>query len=258
MSLINTLLKRKGTGWRPDKPDDRDHIWQTSILKLREKVDLSIYCPPIWDQSGKNSCVAEAVVAAMMIASARNGYPITMPSRLFAYWNSRRAHRMHFVDKGTSIRVCAEKIRQVGICPEEAWPYTKPVNLKPNWLAYQFAVPYWNHRYYKIKEEGEARFNAIKSALNDGCPVIFGTMAPRAWVNGGADHMDPTPENYTKFLGGHAMLIVGYETTPMGYTWFKVRNSWGERWADDGYIFLGEEWISWKLTRDLTVIEGRG
>ena len=36
-------------------------------------------------------------------------------------------------------------------------------------------------------------------------------------------------------LGGHAVLIVGYDDTKK---WWIVRNSWGVGWGDHGYFYM--------------------
>ena len=43
-----------------------------------------------------------------------------------------------------------------------------------------------------------------------------------------------------KSIGGHAMLIVGYNDDKQ---WFIVRNSWGNKWADNGYCYIPYDYI---------------
>jgi len=255
MSWKNKILRRKGTGWRPDEIDSRDYSFASGYLDTPDHVDLTEFEPPIFDQSGKNSCVAEAVIAAMMMTEKRAGRDVIQLSRLFAYWNSRKAHLMNNFDMGTSIRICVEQIRKVGICHEEFWGYDEPVNKKPRVNAYMESVPYWDYRYMKIKETGQARVEAVKAALAEGCPVLFGTLIPSDFGKFPRRDMDLRPKDHEKFLGGHAMLIVGY-TIMNGIVWFLVRNSWGDDFGNAGRIELGEEWIKWDATRDLTVLLG--
>ena len=47
-----------------------------------------------------------------------------------------------------------------------------------------------------------------------------------------------------KFLGGHAMVIVGYNNEG-----FIIRNSWGINWGDEGYsIYKYKDWgVHWEI-----------
>jgi C1A family cysteine protease len=48
----------------------------------------------------------------------------------------------------------------------------------------------------------------------------------------------PTPGDQK--LGGHAVLIVGYDDTKKCLI---VRNSWGENWGDKGYFYLPYQFV---------------
>lgn len=34
----------------------------------------------------------------------------------------------------------------------------------------------------------------------------------------------------------HAMTVVGYDETPEGLKYWIVKNSWGKKWGEEGYI----------------------
>ncbi len=54
-------------GWIPDLPDQRDFLYSAParvLAKLPSKVDLSLQCPPIYDQGDLGSCTANAIGAA--------------------------------------------------------------------------------------------------------------------------------------------------------------------------------------------------
>ena len=253
MSLVDRIRNRKGTGWQPDAPDSRDYVYARDLGELPASVNLSEFEPPIWDQEHTSSCVAQAVIAAVMMSHARTGKPVGTLSRLYAYWTSRRAHRAAWIDAGTSIRIMAKMIQKIGVCSEIVWPWNPSrVNKKPNWKAFTNSAPFWDTNYFRIDTEGAERVKDIKQALADGHAVVWGTRVPTDWVRGESPKTCTGPWNYSKFAGGHAMVLTGYEDNGIS-TWFDCRNSWGKNWGDAGNVALHEDWIKWENSRDFTV-----
>ena len=65
-----------GFGWVRDNADDRDHpfVAPPEILRnLPRKVDIRPYLPPVYDQRRINSCIANAIAAAMEFDEIRQG-----------------------------------------------------------------------------------------------------------------------------------------------------------------------------------------
>ena len=73
----------------------------------------------------------------------------------------------------------------------------------------------------------------VKQALALGFPVPFGATLYPAFEDVGSDGKVPMPEGTS--IGGHAMLIVGYDLLKQVYI---VRNSWGTDWGDKGYCYF--------------------
>ncbi len=52
----------------------------------------------------------------------------------------------------------------------------------------------------------------------------------------------PVIPDYTKTDGAHAVVLVGYRTTPQGRQ-FLIHNSWGTEWRDGGYAWISEAMV---------------
>jgi C1A family cysteine protease len=50
----------------------------------------------------------------------------------------------------------------------------------------------------------------------------------------------PLPAAHESMLGGHAVLLVGYDHERK---LFKVRNSWGPSWGDGGYFWMPYDYV---------------
>lgn len=58
-------------------------------------------------------------------------------------------------------------------------------------------------------------------------------------MNVGSDGIIAMPKQIRQNVGGHAMMICGY--TDSGY--YIVRNSWGQRWAHNGYCYISPAYL---------------
>jgi hypothetical protein len=78
--------------------------------------------------------------------------------------------------------------------------------------------------------------------LAEGHPVVFGLYVPDSFFDIGSDGLfepseDEREDPIGESAGGHAMAIVGYDDELHGGC-FKVVNSWGTTWGDNGYCYI--------------------
>ena len=257
----------RGLGHIPDAPDKRD--WDIDKMGLGnpsgEIATLRHFCPPIYNQGGTSSCVAQSVAGAIEILEYRyaleRGEPVAdrRPSRSFLYHGSRAYHTHGRVsDTGTYLRTCVKVAGRTGVPDEALCPFsTSPlkINKQPPSVAYFRGHARRGGEYFRIYDEGEGRIHAIKAALDEGYPVCFGTTVTRDFQRSDGAALVQKPAKSDRVAGGHAMVIVGYERTAGGLT-FQVRNSWGEGWRDKGYCSMTEEYIRWDQSRDFQIIRG--
>lgn len=234
-----------GLGWRPDTPDNRDKTFKPRrrLTRLPSKIDLreSGFMPPVYDQGNLGSCTANAIGAAYEYEQRRQGLLDFMPSRLFVYYGEREIEGTVNSDAGAEIRDGMKVINHLG-CPNETlWPYDINVFAsKPSSDVYADALKHETITYASVPVDA----HKVKTALASGTPVVIGFSVYSWWENPDPNGLT-TPRPNASLLGGHAVLLVGYEHLRGHGTkdYAIVRNSWGNGWADNGYCYTPLSWF---------------
>ena len=241
-------------GWRPDKPDQRDHSF-TAIMapaSLPSFVDLRPQFPAVFNQQQLGSCTANSIAGVVefdlikqKILLPGNSY---MPSRLFIYYNERVLEGTVSQDAGAEIRDGFKTINKQGVCAESEWPYNvNKFAIKPTAQSYTDALKHKAVAYQSINQD----LVSMQSCLAGGYPFSFGftvydSFESNAVANTG---VVPMPTMLENVLGGHAVAAVGYNSGPSKVNGvppqtFIVRNSWGPYWGIKGYCFMPFTYLS--------------
>lgn len=232
-------------GWVPDRPDFRDRVAapHPAHLTLPAKVDMRALCPPVYDQGQLGSCTANAIAAAMQFERHRQGIPDDFPpSRLFIYYNERAMEGSVASDSGAAIRDGIKSVAKLGDCPEYQWPYdTAKFADKPADICYANALKFRALDYWRVPRN----LTQMRGCLAAGFPFVIGFSVYESFETDAVakDGMVPMPKEGDSLMGGHAVLVVGYDDNmPVDHSGhvgrFIVRNSWGPDWADGGYFYL--------------------
>lgn len=261
IKIAQSLLK-KGTGWDVNPPDPKD--WDFKKLDLSaERSDFAESLShrdkvlKVLDQKGESSCVAHAVLGAAMIEEVSQGKKPDPLSEWFAYYYARREQgKIKLSDTGTSIRACFRALQKRGCCDSKYWPKKRGrINRQPNALALMRAHARRDLKFYGIFSNKEQRLKDIMTALVNDYAVIFGTA-----LGTGFRHPEDTnniiskPQSNDDIIGRHAMVIIGWRWRGAKLE-FEVLNSWGADWGDGGFCWLPAEYIQWRETRDLTILQ---
>jgi C1A family cysteine protease len=224
-------------GWRPQKPDFRDHKFTMLIAPqaLPVSVDLTPSCPPVYNQLTLGSCTANALAAAVEFDMIKQGLQTVTPSRLFIYYNERVIERTTSQDAGAELRDGIKTLNSLGVCPETLWPYDiQQFDVRPDDAAYKAATAFTAIAY---KAVDNTNIINIKSALAQNFPVVCGITVYDSFES---DYVSltgivnlPSPHECT--IGGHAVMCVGYDDHSQR---FIMRNSWGLDWGMKGYFTL--------------------
>lgn len=197
--------------------------------KLPATIDLRSKMPPIYDQGAIGSCTANALVAVVEYdLSGFNG------SRLFVYYNERLLTDTIDTDSGASLSDGIESLIIFGVCEEALHPYdVKNLRLEPSSKAYA------NGRLHKALEVKHLQGDlyTLKKCLANGFPFVVSIAVYPSFETKevGSTGKVPLPNSTEEDLGGHAILICGYDDATQ--TWI-ARNSWGAMWGEKGYFHL--------------------
>jgi len=236
------------TGWLADQ-EEMDNIpeditpFDDDSKNLKPQADLSKWFPPIGDQGSYGTCVAWAVgynlkTALNAIENAWLSNDLANQSNQVSpqdLWWSIPTSKRGSNCNGTNFEPALDAIIAKGVESLATVPYTKTVNCTKttggnpnNKLA--------NYRKIASENEGLTPEN-FKGYLDAGRPIAFGArLGDRfmSWKSSSIIDYD-TYNNPGMQHAYHAMALVGYDDSKRA---FRVRNSWGTSWGDNGSIWV--------------------
>ncbi|MGQ0615111.1 MAG: C1 family peptidase [Planctomycetaceae bacterium] len=219
-----------------DKHDPRDlrHV-PRAPAPLPPSLDIRSEPWPVWDQGNLESCTAHALCAALQfIVRRQRRDPGFDPSRLFLYYNERAREGTLDRNAPVTMRDGIKAVARNGACREELWPYIETRYAdKPDPPCYWKANEHRAVGYAAVTQQRQA----MRACLAEGFPFTIGIDLYSSYegMETKRTGMIPVPDlKRDVFLGGHALLVVGYDSK-LGYI---VRNSFGPSWGRDGYGWL--------------------
>lgn len=233
---------------KQDKTDERDRNFRSTLSKLRiilpKAVDLRSSCSPVVNQGELGSCTANAIASGLREYLELRTGKLTPLSRLWLYWEERRLEGTIDEDSGASIRDGMKILHKYGCPPEIDWPYDiSKFTQTPPPVSFSDAIQYKISEYHRV-----SNVMALKTALAEGYPVVIGIKIYESFesVQVAQTGVVPLPKQGEQYLGGHAVLVVGYKDDEQ----YKdngiviCRNSWGVSWGDKGYFYLPYSYFS--------------
>ena len=249
-------------------PRDRRYLapMRVRAAPLPPSVDLSSGMPPPVDQKSWGTCFANAAASAVQYLRRREaanrcadvGPLYDYPSRLFIAWNACSLEDGDVVTEAdgiVSLRDVINPLTNEGYLAEIRWPYSSQcLDVRPTEECFLEAAKHVVISYERV----DNNIDALKEALASGRPVIMGMRVYEQMESSqcARDGMVDTPGWWSRqfrCLGGHAVLAAGYNDTAKRV---KVLNSWGEKWGDSGYFYLGYDYFEAGLTSDMWVLTG--
>jgi hypothetical protein len=207
---------------------DNNFFTSSSAESLPESLILDMPAPG--DQGSQGSCSAWATAYALgtYYSHLATGKPYSDTGNLSPKYTYNQ------ITKGnctcTSLLDNIYLMKTQGVSSLNKMPYdAKECSLQPNATQITDAVAYKITDWRKLNPTDTA---LIKRALLEKKPVAFGIgvddtfkkiKAPYIW------------KDWTSAGEGHAMVIVGYNNSKKA---FRVMNSWSNRWADHGFVWI--------------------
>jgi hypothetical protein len=226
-----TTQKLYNLQWIRDKKDNRDYLYLANGTRVSNRVDLRNFCSPIENQGSLGSCTGQAIAGAIELLNKRNGKYSDI-SRLFIYYFERLLLGTVSYDSGAYIRDGIKSVSRYGASLERLWPYiVSKFKQRPLTEAINDALNRKVTRYERV-----VNHDGCIDALNNGYPIIIGfDVYPSFYRINRTGIMTYPNKRQERLLGGHAVLIVGYDAVMQHYI---VRNSWGTGWGDKGYFYM--------------------
>jgi hypothetical protein len=168
--------------------------------------------------------------------------PEFQPSRLYLYWNTRVNIEKSppGEDTGVCIRDICKSLSKYHACDEKIWPYIiEKFSEAPPLEAYKNANTHGKITYASVPQN----LQKLKQVLANKLPIIIGIQVFESFESEevAKSGVVPMPGSKEKCLGGHAVLMVGYDDSKKS---FIVMNSWGSDWGQKGFFELPYDYVS--------------
>jgi hypothetical protein len=201
-------------------------------VDLPQSVDLSADLPPVGYQGTQNSCVGWASAYALKSFQEKVELKTTtLFSPSFIY--NQRIDKSR--DVGMSIIDALNIISDQGVAKLEDMPYNETDNLtQPSQIAKENAKPFRIEGWRKVNI---LDIKEVRAQINAFYPVVIAVALDEGFkaAKPNVGNSFVWKEQTGNFGGYHAMLVVGYDNSLNA---FKVLNSWGNSWANNGYCWI--------------------
>ncbi len=202
--------------------------------------------PPIGDQGQYGTCVSWA--AGYNLKTSLSGIqrglspselanPVNQFSPKDLFWAIPSSQKGASCN-GTQFEYALDILQNRGIATMSTVPYQNlgDCSSQPSsdWTqeAGNYKIKYWRRI--------DATVEAVKQNISNNTPVVFGAYLSDNFMNWNSNDVisSNTTYNQVGIHSGHALIVAGYDDSKGPRGAFKVINSWGQSWGDDGYIWM--------------------
>lgn len=246
-----------GYGWLPDRPEDiaEDLASRHVGLLLGRDVsfvperDWSKYLDVVLDQGKTNTCVWQWLSNAVFLAGAVHGVPVVRPSVRYGYAVTQWLDRPYapLRDVGCRAVVAMRAAQKHGLIATGRWPFDAAnVTETPPFDCDIAGADALLTGWYRVDNADPA---ILRTAVDRGHFPGFAIDVHENFEAYRGKGVYDTPAG--AWLGRHMLTVVGYTENT-----FKVLNSWGTGWGDDGFGYLSDAFVMSRFVRDRLVVTG--
>ena len=239
-------MTEKGLGLIPTTPDPRDYIYSVKKASYPEKFMIDLKDFKVHDQGKYQNCATHALSALIEIV-------LGCEAISFPWYYGNRRHT-DYKGQGTEIRGLLKGAQKDGGLFYKSYPFEAEVSE----VIETFDKKYDSFKDEALKLKIKNYYNcqsieAVKDSLLKGYPVLVGTLIFKSFYEVTKENnLMPMPRingtSLEEMAGGHMMLIVGYDEKG-----FKVLNSWGESFGDNGIFTMPYEIVNWSKNNNFPI-----
>lgn len=225
---------------------------------LPRSYSLEKYVPPVREQDG-GTCVGFASFYYALSTMYNTKFDITDPREKYVHsFDPYFIYSIYYngsndCDRGLPFGEAFDNLEKLGAKKLFFPPFT---DCETSWtnseiqntLAY--TRPYSIESWFFIDKENLSTSKLIslsKDLISNDIPIITGfkfvkSLYPYSYSNQIGVKSDGlwSPKSYESEEGGHALCVIGYDDYKFGGA-FKIVNSWGKEYGDNGYLWIKYE-----------------
>ncbi len=214
--------------------------------EIAESIDFSNKFPPIGNQGSYGTCVAWAVGynhKTYLEAAGGTSKPTSTSEQFspkYLFWAVPSASKGADCN-GTGFEPAYDVLISKGISTLAETPYTNMGDCSGSVSSWDANAE--NHKILSYREIDVDK-NTLKGYLSQRRAISFGAKLGDEFMNANSsDVLYSQSYGYTGQHAYHAMTLCGYDNNKGTNGAFRVVNSWGPSWGDNGYLWVDEEFF---------------